>query len=131
MFTLTRVTKHNFNTRSNFISPSKRLFSSGNEEPPKYYAVLYKYKFKGKELLEKRAPHRAAHLDLAKNCPQLKMGGAWGDLTGALLLFHGTQKQAEDFVNKDPYVKNGIVEGFEVKEWTMVSTKYDIPTIKV
>jgi len=60
------------------------------------------------------------------------MGGAWGDLTGALLIFYGTQKQTEDFVKKDPYVVNGIVESYETKEWTMVLTNYEgVPTIKI
>lgn len=71
------------------------------------------------------------------------MGGAWGDLSGALIIFHGTKDKAEEFAKNDPYViclspiiissytKNGIVESWELKEWTMVATKYPIPTADV
>jgi len=60
------------------------------------------------------------------------MGGAWADLTGALFIFHGTHKQAEEFIKKDPYVINGIVSGHETKEWNMVVTSYEgVPTVKI
>lgn len=48
----------------------------------KYFALFYKYKYGGEELRQKRAPLRESHLDLVKKTPELKMGGAFGDLKG-------------------------------------------------
>lgn len=54
---------------------------------PKYYALFYKYKYGGEELRQKRAPLRESHLDLVKKTPELKMGGAFGDLKGMIFEF--------------------------------------------
>jgi hypothetical protein len=63
---------------------------------------------KGKKFAVKpigrRSPYRAAHLDFVKNTPQFKMGGAWKDLTGALIIFHGSEKDVQDFAKNDPCV---------------------------
>jgi len=90
--------------------------------PPKitqYWLLEYKYT---ENVLEKRVPHRPEHLHLAgqfKKEGKLVMGGALGDLTGATVIFR-TKEAAEEFVSQDPYVKNGIVTDFVVKEWSVV-----------
>jgi uncharacterized protein YciI len=69
-------------------------------------------------VLEKRVPHRPTHLGLAahfKSEGRLVMGGALGDLTGATVIFRN-KEDAEDFISQDPYVNNGIVTQYEVKE---------------
>jgi len=108
-----------------------RLFSSvtlvsddadGSKAPPKitpYWLLHYTYT---DNVLEKRVPHRPEHLRLAgefKSEGRLVMGGALGDLTGATVIFR-SKEDAEAFVSQDPYVKNGIVTGYEVKEWSVV-----------
>jgi hypothetical protein len=35
------------------------------------------------------------------------MGGAWGDATGALIVFHGTKDDVERFAERDPCVAFG------------------------
>lgn len=34
------------------------------------------------------------------------MGGAWGDLSGALIVFYGSKESVENFARNDPYVSS-------------------------
>lgn len=77
------------------------------------------------DYVEKRAAHRAAHLALARAAAdrgELVLGGAVdGGKGGALLLFRGdSPAAAEAFAKADPYVKNGVVLEWIVREWTTV-----------
>jgi hypothetical protein len=77
------------------------------------------------DYLERRGSFRAAHLQLAwAACErgQLVLGGAVNDPTDtAVLLFKAdTADAAEAFAKADPYVKNGLVKSWRVREWTTV-----------
>jgi uncharacterized protein YciI len=50
------------------------------------------------------------------------LGGAFADpVDGAMLLFAGEDRTvAEKFAREDPYVLNGLVERWHVREWTTV-----------
>lgn len=50
------------------------------------------------------------------------LGGALNDpVDGAVLLFQGDSMQvAEDFARNDPYVVNGLVREWRVREWSTV-----------
>jgi hypothetical protein len=87
-----------------------------------YFALFYDYV---PDVIEKRAPHRGAHLALAKEAQaagKLVFAGAFDPPTdGALLVFKaGSAAEVEEFVRHDPYVKNGVVTGWRVKPWTVV-----------
>lgn len=74
---------------------------------------------------ERRAPFRSAHLAHAQAAVgrgELILGGAYGDpIDGALLLFRGDSPTvAEEFAKADPYVTNGVVRKWFVREWTTV-----------
>ena len=78
------------------------------------------------DYLERRQAYRSAHLEKAwasheKN--ELQLGGAYADpVDGALLLFRGESAQvAEDFAKTDPYVVNGLVTSWRVREWSTVA----------
>ena len=74
--------------------------------------------------MEKRAPHRAAHLAAARDAEQkgeLLLGGALATpVDGGVLAFAGGAEVAEKFAREDPYVLNGIVTDWTVREWTVV-----------
>jgi uncharacterized protein len=87
-----------------------------------YFALFYDYV---PDVLEKRQPHRPAHLALAKEYEtsgQLVLAGAFEPPTdGALFVFRAdSAAEVEAFVAKDPYVKNGVVAGHRVKPWNVV-----------
>jgi uncharacterized protein YciI len=87
-----------------------------------YFTLFYDYV---PDVLEKRAPHRADHMALAKEAQaagKLVLAGAFDPPTdGALLVFKAERAaEVEDFVHRDPYVKNGVVSGWRVKPWTVV-----------
>ena len=74
---------------------------------------------------ERRKPFRAAHLSYANEAVargELVLGGALADpVDAAVLLFRAPSREAvERFAAKDPYVLNGLVKRWRVREWTTV-----------
>jgi uncharacterized protein YciI len=77
------------------------------------------------DYVERRTPFRAEHLALARAAEsrgELILGGALANpADGAVLLFRGdSAAAAEAFAAADPYVKNGLVTRWRVREWTTV-----------
>jgi uncharacterized protein YciI len=77
------------------------------------------------DYVERRAPLRAEHIALARAAEargELILGGALANPPdGAILLFRGdSPAAAEAFAHADPYVKNGLVTRWRVREWTTV-----------
>ena len=78
------------------------------------------------DYLARRAEFRGAHLELGWKSSErgdLVLGGAFANpVDGALLLFKGDSPAvAEDFARTDPYVTNGLVKRWYVREWTTVA----------
>jgi uncharacterized protein len=74
----------------------------------------------------KRGDFRGAHLEKAWAAHargELILGGALADpIDGAVLLFKSpTRAVVEDFARVDPYVVNGLVHSWKVREWTTVA----------
>lgn len=77
------------------------------------------------DYVNRRAPFRSAHLALAREAVargELVLGGAFANPPdGAVLLFRGASPAvAEAFAAQDPYVKNGLIVRWYVREWTTV-----------
>ena len=77
------------------------------------------------DYVTRRAPLRAAHLAHARASVErgeLVLGGALANPPdGAILLFRGESPAAADaFARADPYVLNGLVKTWRVREWTTV-----------
>jgi uncharacterized protein YciI len=77
------------------------------------------------DYLERRAPLRDEHLGLARAAHErgeLAMAGALANPPdGAVLVFRGPDATvAERFAEADPYVRNGLVTNWRVREWTVV-----------
>lgn len=77
------------------------------------------------DYIERRAPLRAEHIGLARAAEtrgELILGGALANPPdGAVLLFRGdSPAAAEAFAAADPYVTNGLVTRWRVREWTTV-----------
>lgn len=98
-----------------------------------HYLLFYEG---GDGYVERREPHRAAHLAHARAAVargELVLGGAYADpVDGALLLFSGDSPAvAERFAEADPYVQGGAVRRWWVREWTTVVGKdaaVELPT---
>jgi uncharacterized protein len=73
------------------------------------------------DVVEKRAPHRQAHLDgLAKQKESgiLVTIGPTKDLTQVFAIYDAEDEAAvRQLVEADPYWQNGIWTKYEVKEW--------------
>lgn len=77
------------------------------------------------DYVARRAPFRDAHLRhawAAHERGELLLGGALANpVDGAVLLFQGnTAEVASRFAERDPYVVNGLVTRWRVREWTTV-----------
>jgi uncharacterized protein YciI len=77
------------------------------------------------DYVTRRAPLRAAHIGHARESMargELVLAGALANPPdGAVLLFRGPSPEvAERFAEKDPYVVNGLVKNWRVREWTTV-----------
>jgi uncharacterized protein YciI len=75
--------------------------------------------------LERRAPHREAHLAYARAAFErgdLVMAGALAEpADSAVLVFKGEGVAvAENFARNDPYVVNGLITEWNVRPWTVV-----------
>ena len=80
------------------------------------------------EYTKRRQAFRAAHLEHARQAVargELVLGGALANPPdGAVLLFQGSSPStAEAFAANDPYVLNGLVTKWRVREWTTVVGK--------
>jgi len=72
-----------------------------------------------------RVPFRTVHLDYAQQAVargELLLGGAFANpIDGAVLLFQSSSPAVvEEFATGDPYVTNGLVTRWRVREWTTV-----------
>jgi uncharacterized protein YciI len=76
------------------------------------------------DYVTRRTPLRAAHIALAREAVargELVLGGALNPPEGVMLLFRGdSPAAAEAFAQADPYVQNGLVKSWKVREWTTV-----------
>jgi uncharacterized protein YciI len=87
-----------------------------------HYLLFYEV---ADDYITRRAEFRNIHLKLgweAAERGELVLGGALANPTdGAVLLFNGDSPAvAENFAKADPYVTNGIVRRWYVREWTTV-----------
>jgi uncharacterized protein YciI len=89
----------------------------------KHFLLIYTY---APDYMDKRAAVRPAHLDLARASvvrDELQLGGAvpQDDPPFGLLLFKAESPAvAEDFARADPYVTQGVVTSWRVREWITV-----------
>ena len=77
------------------------------------------------DYVTRRVPLRAAHIGHARQSiarGDLVLGGALANPPdSAVLLFRGSSPAAaEQFAQSDPYVINGLVKNWRVREWTTV-----------
>jgi uncharacterized protein len=77
------------------------------------------------DYLERRVPLRPQHFEYAHAAlarGELILGGALADpVDSAVLLFPADSRSvAERFAEQDPYVRNGLVKAWRVREWTTV-----------
>lgn len=91
-------------------------------DPERLFVLHYDYV---SDILERRAPHRDAHLEHAgrwRDEGRLILGGAVGDPPhGGMLVFRVDDAQAvEEFADADPYVREGLVTGRRVEPWAVV-----------
>ena len=90
-----------------------------------HYILFYEY---APDYLERRGEFRDQHMALAKvsiDRGELFLGGAFANpADGAAIVFKGNApKIAESFAKADPYVINGLVTSWNVREWTTVAGK--------
>jgi uncharacterized protein YciI len=87
-----------------------------------HYLLIYDL---AADYMERRPAFRAAHLGMARAAVargDLVLGGALADPPDrAILLFRGASPDAaREFARTDPYVLNGLVTRWQVREWTTV-----------
>lgn len=88
-----------------------------------YFALLYQQVCDN--YVDKRGAYRDAHLALARESydrGELLLGGAFTDpIDSALLVFQGPDASVvERFVSRDPYVQNGLITRYAIRNWNVV-----------
>lgn len=76
------------------------------------------------DVLERRAPHREAHLAAiaeASAAGDLRIAGAAGDPPSTGLLAFTSDAAAEAFLARDPYVAAGLVVSHSIRPWNVVT----------
>ena len=90
----------------------------------KHFLLFYDYKA---DYLERRTPHRAAHFAHVRPFTErgeMFLAGACtdeGPPIGVLAFKTSERRIVEDFARADPYVLNGVVIAWRVREWTTVA----------
>ena len=87
-----------------------------------YYLLFYELTG---NYLQERGKYRTEHLGLAKEASEkeeLVLGGALDNPADeAILVFRGADESvANNFAEKDPYVKNGLIKEWKVRKWNAV-----------
>lgn len=90
--------------------------------PGSYVLLFYDYV---PDVLDRRDPHRAAHLNHARAAKErgelVNVGAVGSPPSGALFVFADIGSTAvTDFADADPYVSAGLVTGRRVEPWTVV-----------
>jgi uncharacterized protein YciI len=88
------------------------------------------------DYLERRPQFRSAHLRYAwksQERGELVIAGALADpVDGAVLMFQGKDASAaEAFARADPYVINGLIERWHVREWTTVVGEFAATPVRL
>ena len=89
--------------------------------PDTHYILFYDYV---SDILERRAPHREAHLAqirAAKDDGRILMAGPLGDPPHGAAIVFKDRAAAEAFPETDPYVTNGLVTDWQVDSWAVVA----------
>ena len=79
------------------------------------------------DVAERRAPFREAHLALVRELADqgvLLVAGALAEpLDGAVFVFAPADDPSalEDFVARDPYIREGLVIAWRIRPWTVVA----------
>lgn len=87
-----------------------------------YHILFYDYV---PDILARRGQYRERHLALARSLQErgaLVMAGAWNNpADGAAFVFKTADRAViEEFVRSDPYVANGLVTAWRIREWNVV-----------
>lgn len=88
----------------------------------KLFAAVISY---GPDIVERRAPHREAHLAHLRRLHEegkVVLAGAWNNpLDGGLIIFRAaSREEVEALMREDPYAKAGLFEDVRVREWNVV-----------
>jgi uncharacterized protein YciI len=93
-----------------------------------HFALFYET---AENFAERRQPYRQAHLalvDAAHREGRLLLAGALKPAAGALLVFRADDiSDVERFAKNDPYVTNGLVTSWRVREWAVVVGEGAVP----
>jgi uncharacterized protein YciI len=90
-----------------------------------YYILFYEVV---ENYVEARQPYREAHFNHIKpyvDRGDIRLAGALSEpADGAVLVFNVNDKKIiEEFAENDPYVKNGMVTNWYIREWAVVLGK--------
>lgn len=87
----------------------------------KTYVLEYTYVG---NMIERRVPHRPAHFKFAEpyiqNKTLLAGGALLPEIENGLLLFRAPRDVVEEFAKNDPYVVEGLVPKYRIREWNIV-----------
>ena len=85
-----------------------------------HYILFYKT---AENYIEKRAPYRDAHLQLAQEAHKrgnLILAGAFSEPADGAALIFKSESRAKEFAENDPYVQNGLIKSWQIRRWEVV-----------
>jgi uncharacterized protein YciI len=92
----------------------------------KHFLLIYNYVLDYMQRREAYRPAHFAHARAAADRGTVFLAGACTDAgtpLGVIVIAGADRSVAEGFARADPYVLNGIVESWQVREWTTVLGK--------
>jgi uncharacterized protein len=87
---------------------------------PMHFILFYDL---ASDYLSRRGKFRVKHIELANKAyerGELVLAGALSDPVDKAVLIFNEARFAESFVKNDPYVLNGLVRSWHIRNWTTV-----------
>ena len=91
-----------------------------------YYLVYYEL---ADNYAEAREPVRALHfkhIESYLDSGEFIMGGALETAEEAVLVFKTSKERVEEFIQKDPYIRSGVVTGWRIRKWNIAITNGEL-----
>jgi uncharacterized protein YciI len=99
--------------------------TTNEETEMPYFAAMLQYGEDAVRRQEVRPSHRE-YLRKLLETGKLLQAGPYADDSGAIIVYEAADlSEVQELLTNDPFARNGIIQGAEIKEWNIVMSRGD------